>query len=414
MKSNNCRRTILYIVILVCILLLLGNFASSTFGQDHAKTNSIKKIRISLFPYVPSPKATEEIVRNLWKQKHPEIELEFDNPKNRWDCYSQDPPAELDVFEFDAIFLEYFVRNNFIYPINRDNIDNIDDFTEFSLAGSMVNGILYGIPRLACTPVIFYRKGDIALEKAPGLQDIFKVIGPRKDQDIRPPHDKGLLIDLSGASTCACLYLDAVADLNENFSVLPDLPPKEDLDKRAIGNLKLLTRMAGRRQALFVEKEGEFKRAQWFGLGYGRALVSYSERLSAIPVERHQEIAIRSLPLSSKNAVNYFFVDIIAINPLLHGDRRKLAIELANLVASKDVVLACLLVRKEETNSPQYLLPVRNSVLLDSLLLEKAPLYKYLSALISDNPRPFRIGERSRAWLQATKKAIQKEVTGAK
>ena len=167
--------------------------------------------------------------------------------------------------------------------------------------------------------------------------------------------------------------------------------------------------MAGKAQALYENYEGQ--RSRWFGEGFGRAYIGWTERLSAIPVEQHQDIAIRSLPLGDSDKVNMLYVDMLAISPTLPKERRKLAIEFANLASSKEVVVESFLVQDPKTKSPQYLLPVRSSVISDPELLKAAPLYAQLVPILTENPRAFRIGERSRAWLASNKSEIRRLIT---
>jgi thiamine pyridinylase len=182
------------------------------------------------------------------------------------------------------------------------------------------------------------------------------------------------LIDLSGGTTCSCYYLDAVQDVGGKYTPMPDLPGAGMLDKQAVANLKLLTRMAGKKQATFSDYEQNYtQRPEWFCKGLGRAFVGWTERLSAIPVEKHEDIAFRPFPPAESNAVNLLFVDILSINPKLHADRKKVAVEFANFAASKKVVINTFLVRNAKTNSPQYLLPVRKSVMADKQFLGEAP-----------------------------------------
>lgn len=111
--------------------------------------------------------------------------------------------------------------------------------------------------------------------------------------------------------------------------------------------------------------------------------------------------------MADQNKVNNLFVDMLGVNAKLRGKRRKLAIELANLCASKDTLIECLLPSGDKPS--QYLLPVRASVLQDPALLLKAPLYKDLGKLLepSTNPRAFRIGPEYREWLELNKRLIQ-------
>jgi thiamine pyridinylase len=377
----------------------------TTFAEQNPQNQTIKALRVALFPYVPAPQQMQDLISRHWKERHPDVPVEFVN----WDGYKKDPDPDLDVFEYDAIFLDHVVRNNFASPLNLSEIENVQDLLAFALSGSMVDGIPYGIPRLACSPVLFYRKGDREIEAAQSLRNLFEVIGESDGNQPEPPKGKGLLLDLTGGTTCACLYLDAVSDLIKNYSVVPELPAADQLNEEAVSNLNLLTRMAGKAQVLFENYDGQ--RARWFADGSGRAFVGFTESLYHIPKSVHEDVRIRSLPLAQDNSVNLFFVDILSISAAISGRRRELALEFANLCASYEVMLGCLLL-EDLGRSPQYLLPVRKSLLYDQRLVEAAHLYKDLQPILEDSPKTFRIGIASRDWLRKTKGTIQGRITG--
>lgn len=398
----------------IVVVLTAAVATNSARAQDTARP-----LRISLFPFVPNPKLIEDTVTRYWKARHPDIPLQFVYRKE-FDSYAQDPPDDLDVFEFDAIGLEYFVRNNFVTPLSLREIHEAEDILDFAWKGAMVDGRVYGVPRLACTYVLIYRKQDKAMADAVGLQGLYAVLGdgpktlPKEQKDPIPEDGKGLLIDLSGGTDCACLYLDAFADISGKYTVRPKLPTALDLDTGGLNDLKLLARMAGKPQALFQEPYAEPpapppppKRPAWFGMGKGRAFVGYSERLYFIPQEKHADLRVRDLPMADANRVNTLFVDMLGVNANLRGERRKLAIELANICAAKATMLDCLMPAGDKPS--QYLLPVRRSVLHDKALRAKAPLYGELAALLDarTNPRAFRIGPEYRDWLNLNKRLIQ-------
>ncbi len=265
-------------------------------AADPPATPRQRPLRISLFPYVPDPALIQQIISKRWKQLHPDVPLEFVDG-SKFDSYKQDPPDDLDVFEFDSIGLEYYVRNNFVSPLSQDEVQQSEDILDFAWKGSLVDGRVYAIPRLACTYVLIYRKDDKELAEAVGLPGLHKVLGdgPRKlmegQKEPVPEDGKGLLIDMSGGTDCACLYLDAFADLTGKYTVRPKLPTAIELDTGGLNDLRLLARTAGKPQALFTEPYGAPpKRPAWFGAGKGRALVGYSERLYFIPKDIHANL----------------------------------------------------------------------------------------------------------------------------
>ena len=237
------------------------------------------------------------------------------------------------------------------------------------------------------------------------MSDLLAAVGTNDTGMSKPPKNTGLLIDLSGGTTCACYYLDGLADKLGTYSVSPRLPDGDRLDKEVLGTLRSLTKMAGREQA--NDKECAEQHAGWFADGHGRAFVGWTERLTKLPAGMHKDLAVRPLPLAKSNAVNLVYVDMLAVNPNLEGRRRSLAIEFANLAASREVVMESFLTPDPATKNPQYLLPVRKSVMTDDAFLKAAPLYKDIAFVVTDRPKAFRLGSDVRQWLAGAKRPIR-------
>ena len=397
------RKTVSRILVILAIGLLTACERQTRPALDQpVKT----KLRVALFT-LPDSGPMQDVIRMKWLATHPDVELEF----VQWESYKVDPPADVDVFEYDAIFLEHLVRQGLAAKLAPDEIKERNDYLQYALEAAKVADNFYGIPRIACTPVIFYRKGDTALEQANSIEDLFGILKDRTNTEEEPKANEGLLIDLSSSTTCACYYLDAVADASRVYTPDPPLPKESALNPTAVKNLQLLTRMAGKKQALGEDPD---KRCEWFSDAKGRAFVAWTERLSAIPVAKHEGLAFRPFPLAENNAINLLYVDVLSLNPNLTGSRRILALEFANFVASTDVVAATFLVKNQKTGSPQYLLPVRKSIWDDAQFRMAAPLYDQLSAISTSDPKPFRIGADSRAWFASTRKAIQQVITDVK
>jgi len=62
-------------------------------------------INYAIYPYVPRPEQFQQAIASAWTERHPDVEINLCD----YDCYSEDPPADLDVFGFDFIFLDEFV-----------------------------------------------------------------------------------------------------------------------------------------------------------------------------------------------------------------------------------------------------------------------------------------------------------------
>src|SRR5262249_14270968 len=217
-----------FLTLVGVVVVQAGTRSAKLRDAKVEKRVGVKPLRISLFPYVPDQKLIMKVIEGKWRKLHPDIGLEFVDRK-RFDSYKHDPPDDLDVFEFDSIILDYFVRSNAISAIDLSEVKDAEDYMTFAWKGCMVDGRLYAMPRLACTYVLIYRKGDDAVEKATGLRGLYDVLGKGPEVE-EPEKNKGLLIDLTGGTDCACLYLDAVSDTTGRYSLRPKLPPATDLD----------------------------------------------------------------------------------------------------------------------------------------------------------------------------------------
>jgi thiamine pyridinylase len=93
-----------------------------------------------------------------------------------------------------------------------------------------------------------------------------------------------------------------------------------------------------------------------------------------------KNIRFRLMPFSDKKDVHLFYSDIVGINPAVKDKQmRAAAVKLANLMASKEVMVGSILSTSKQQQF-QYLLPVRHSVF--KTLAKKDPL-RYTKSCIS-------------------------------
>ena len=391
-----------------CGLVLLqgcSNVATAPVADPVSAASST--IRVALYPYVPRPDQFKTAISAAWQAREGGVELKFVD----WDCYSADPPADLDVFVFDAIFFDDFHAKGFLEGIALDEVEDPADILPYALEGSQIDNELYGIPQLGCGSVLFYRQGDRQLAEATTLDEVAQAIGECTYSGVKPPPNTGLMVDLSGGTTDACLYLEAVEDIYGQYTAAPPLPPQAGkIDRWAIQNLQRLLRMASVEQARY---SGEpYQRAAWFGQGLGRATIGYTESMSAMGEKGRETVAFKLMPLADRSDVSLFYSDIIGINATVtNRGKRALALKLANLMASTRVMIDSIGPTPGHED-PQYLMPVRRSVFEE---LEKTfPLYGKMYRMVTEgHPGLFRIGPDSRDWLAATKSQIRDEIFAA-
>ena len=368
-------------------------------------------LKVGLFPWVPRPHQVEDVIAAAWKQRHPDVPLTF----VFWDCYSSYPPPKLDVFVFDAIYLDDIVQHGLAQPLAEGEIDDVADLLPYSLqAARSDTGTLYGIPQYGCAKLLFYRRGDNALAAATDLDDVVRALGTGTYSGLKPPPGKGLIVDLSDPISDGCLYVEALEDSYGVYTADPPLAPNAArLDPWAVDNTRDLLRVASRKEANHVSPD-QFRRAAWFGRGLGRALIDYSESLCDMGPAGQASAELKIMPFSDRGDVPLFYADLVSLSPGVGtGERRRLALELANLIASTDVMVNALGPWKDYP-SPQYLFPLRRSVYDE--LTPRYPLYARMYELIgadagsSTEPRPFRLGADARHWLDTMGPVVKRQV----
>ena len=376
-------------------------------------------LTVALYPWAPRPAQVERAVADAWQRSHPDVPLHFVD----WDCYTSDPPAGVDIFVFDTVMLRKFVERGVVQRLADDEVDDSSDVLPYALrAGRTDDGALYGIPMIGCAIMLFYRDGDTALERADDLGDLVDALGPARYDTLKPPRGKGLLIDLSDAPMDAYYYLEALQDTYGVYTDDPPLAPTAaKLDRWALADVRDLRIMAGARQAS-AGSTGKSTRAQWFGAGRGRALIGFSESLNEMSAAQQDDVRVKivSFSDSGRHDVRLFYTDIVGLAPALStGPRRDLALELANLITSTQVMVAALGPSADDP-VPQYLFSVRRSVY--DQLAPAFPLYAQMAELTGatpgspaapggvDEPQPVHLAADMDPWFATMAPVIKRQV----
>lgn len=394
----------LFVLILSATLVFSG---ISYAKYDDKSTPSISTVlNVALYPYVPNPDQFKDVVSRKWKSVEPDVSLHFVD----WDCYSDDPDSTTDVFVFDTIYLTHFAQKGYLMPFTINEIENHSDIWSFALDGCMNNGVIYGIPQLLCTNLLFYRKGDTKLKYVHNIDQLNKVLGPNNFDEIPLPPNKGLLIDLSGGTTCVCQYLDTLIDVNSsytNYSVLPDL---NKLNVLAIAEIKKIISMAGKEQSQYVpDPYAPYIRASWFANGSGRAYIGYTESMNSFK-DKIGDMDFNMLSWAGGCNVPVLYCDAVGISSGIKDEVREvLAKKLANIITAGNTVEECIRPAKGD-KYPQYLLPTRPSVYLR--LQNDFPVYRKLYNMIEYKPNLyiFRLGSEVREWISSAKTVISKSL----
>ena len=202
------RKYIIITALAVSVCLIVSFAAAGAHSSRKALT-----LNVSLYRYIPDYGSFEKTVTECWKEKHPEVELNFVD----WDCYSGEVPDDLDVFVFDTVSLDVYAAGGFLLPLSEEDIAEKDDLIPEFVEGSLVDGKIFTVPQMLCTFLLFTRKDetDTALKAAESIADLHDIL-----------EDGELIIETSGAGTEICMYLHAVMDARQCWT--DSFPPLEE------------------------------------------------------------------------------------------------------------------------------------------------------------------------------------------
>lgn len=384
--------SILLYLILPVILMFGG---CSTNPQPESST-----LNVALYGYVPDQERFEKAVSNAWAELYPDVELNFIS----WDCYEEDPTNDLDVFVFDSIFLLSFIENDYLLPIPDDKIQNKDDLLSFAIDGCTIDGDVYAIPQIVCTNLLYTRKNDTELTPVKDVVTLHEIIGDRILQTEIPEENEGLLIDMSGGTSKVCMYLDALIDVNQEYTDYYETPDLNNISSDVIESLRLLQAMGGKAQVNYwPDDNNAYVRANWFQDGRGRAYIGYTEAMSAMD-DFANDINFSLYSYTKGENIPIYYGDIVSVNSKINKDKKDLAFELVNVITATDTVVTAI--SADENNQyPQYLLPARYSIYdaLDSTY----PIYNKLKEIASYSENClFKIGPDAREFIEEAKKVI--------
>ncbi len=387
-------------------LTLILFLAISLLGIGEALAT---ELHVALYPYVPRLEQFQTAIQAQWQKVQPEVPLNF-VPAEDWDGgYSNDPPENADVYVFDAMFFDYFRNQNWLEPIQASEINNLEDFVEYARNGVKVGEEYYAIPQLGCANILFYHKEDKAIANATKLDEIQNALGSCTYTSEIPPDIRGMMLDMSGATTNATLYLDIAHSLTGQYPF--PLPENESqLNFQAIENMQELLGMASYENATdsMEPKQQPYQQAEWFSNGWGRAFMGYTEAISNMSENTRQNIGFKVMPLSDQDQSypEVFYADLIGVNTTTkERGTRDLAVKLANTMAASTTMIASIGPDASHPY-PQYLMATRPSVF--QTLEESFPLYGDMFRLIQgQNIIMFKVNDQSRSWLETMKKKIR-------
>ena len=136
--------------------------------------------------------------------------------------------------------------------------------------------------------------------------------------------------------------------------------------------------------------------------------MGYTEHMSAMSASTRATIRFKPLPMSDNNCSHLFYADVIAVHTKSKSrGTRDLAVQLANVMASKQTMIASI--GPDSANLyPQYLMATRPSVF--AALGKEFPIYNDMYSMVKySDPIMFKLPLNSKKWLDDMKNPIRAE-----
>ncbi|WP_147822621.1 thiamine pyridinylase [Salidesulfovibrio onnuriiensis] len=387
------RRHYLAFVFGVLLALLLSG---SVFAQT---------LKVALYPYVPRIEQFKQVISTAWAQVEPSVGIEW---QDSWDGgYKQNPLPEYDLYVFDAMFLNEFNASGWLSGIPKAQVRNFGDLLPWAAKGVESGDNVLGIPQLGCTTVLFYHSDDEKLVQAKSLEEVVGAIGTCRFYDQTPPANVGLMTNFSSGSSNAGFYVQSLECEMAQYPV-PLPHSKADVNPVVVNHIRQVVAMSSFKNGLYSSSDS-YQRGTWFGQGHGRAYIGFTESLSRIPADQYANISCKVMPWANNPAgiaSPLFYSDVIGVHPATEQrGTRDLALKLANLMASTEVVVNCF--GPTGTAGPQYLMPTRASAF--QALSQDAMYAKIWGMVQSVTPVMFSLGNNARAWVASMKQLLTSE-----
>ena len=370
------------------------------------KSPAVTTLNVALYPYVPRPAQFRAAIASAWQNVQPGVTLTW---VKGWDGgYDMDPDPSYDVFVFDAINLGYFQAKGYLQPIPITQVPNYDDLVPFAAAGVTVDTHVLAIPQLGCGDFLFYHARDRALAAATTASQVSAALGTCTFYGQTPPNDTtGLMVDFAGSTTDASIYVSSVHERTGAFPVPLPADPAH-IDPVAAATLQGVMALSSFENALYSNDDQPYQRAAWFGQGYGRAYVAFTESMSTLSPSTLASIAFKPMPWSDNRTgvtTPLLYSDVVGVNATTASrGTTALAIQLANLMTSPSVIVASF--GPSGGNGPQYLMPVSKTAF--KTLAAQFPVYgRMMTVLENTKPTLFNLGPDSKPWLASMKRSMR-------
>lgn len=348
-----------------------------TIPVCHVAAQDSECLTLALYPYVPDLSRFKSVISEEWEQRHPEVQLEFID----WDCYSETLPENIDVFVYDAVYMNNYLKQGLLLPLTENDITDINDFFPFVMDTCTVDGVIYAVPEFLCSEFLYTRKSDTEMNEIENIRELYDVIGELDQNAGLLPVNEGLLVSIPNKMSASFWLIQALvdaeqADLAELFPLDPNGIPQ-----KASESLWMIRDMAGfEDMTLTTGNNDPYIFGEWFTDGVGRAYIGFSEAMS-IMGDSTEDIVFRLYSMTDEKNIPLFYADLASVNANISKEKRALAIELLNLITSTEVFVKASSPTEPDQNY-QYLLTARKSAY--AALGKNDPIYTELKSYVSD------------------------------
>ena len=275
---------------------------------------SAKKTTItySLYPYLPDEDSYCAVIEDNWEKLHPETTLQYVD----YNCYEDGAPEGIDVIMYDACMESYFVENGYLKSIEESEINNADDFFDFTVDDLYTDGKLYGIPANMCSTFLLYDKSRY--EAPSHLDELLEIKG-----EVMAPVD----------SYKDYYYVDACIDSGEEYLTDYNFTKGNYNNSESYSSLQQFYEIC---DPSSVSCDGN-DIAEQYGQGEGLAYFGFSETLRFAD-ERIGDTGITSVSFSDDDNTVMFYVDAVGISSRVDDKKTPVCLDLMNLIASSDVM----------------------------------------------------------------------------
>ncbi|MEJ8472937.1 thiamine pyridinylase [Roseibium algae] len=346
-------------------------------------------ISAAVYPYVPDMNAFTSAICTAWQGAGKTEKLYLIADESTWDGgYSSNPvytngsgtSVPIDVFVFDAMYLEYWKTQTTQVPSNQ--ITDAADFVSYAdTALKLPNGDMSALPMLGCTNLMFYRDGDAGMAGVSTLSE-FQSVNPAGIYISPVPFGmSGVMMNMAGKTTIGVNYM--IKGLLDNGA----WPSMTALDPAIVQSLTDISETSSYYNALtgavppLAGVEDQYVRAGYFSEGYGRTSIGFSESMSQMSDATRSQLQLRAFPWTDDtSAPNQFYADVVGVNsasPFL-ANSGTLPFELANIMTEQATVQNAI---APADGKLSYLFPARTSIL--TALSAVDPLYTQMTAVLN-------------------------------